>query len=155
MEPVMYLVGGAVRDKLRCPDAQENAPDLDFVVCGLPIDPLMHKLASLGKCDLVGKSFGVIKFTPESDCDFLGWHFKMGKSYDIALPRRERSTGIHHRDFDVSFDSSIPIEDDLLRRDFTINAMAMTPDGKIIDPSGGRKDLANKILKPGFPEFVH
>ncbi len=150
----MYLVGGAVRDKLRQSVALEREPDRDYVVCGLPIESLMNELASLGNCDFVGKSFGVIKFTPDSDCDLFGWHFAKGVSCDIALPRRERSTGVHHRDFDVTFDPSIPIEQDLMRRDFTINAMAMTPDGTIVDPSGGQNDLKQRLLRLVFPNSL-
>jgi len=125
--------------------------DRDFVVCGMPIDELTGKLAELGKCDIVGKSFGVIKFTPSDECEFLGWQFKNGMTYDIALPRKERSTGVHHRDFAVDFDPAIPITDDLLRRDFTINAIAMTPDGVLVDPSGGMNDLNARMLKLVFP----
>jgi tRNA nucleotidyltransferase (CCA-adding enzyme) len=92
--------------------------------------------------DVVGASFGVLKVTFE--------HLTV----DVALPRTERSTGIHHRDFEVSFDSHLPVEADLARRDFTINAMARRlSDGMLIDPFGGLSDLNAKILRAvGTPQ---
>ena len=157
----MYLVGGAVRDLLLAggEDAPVESPgtstpaepqERDFVVCGMPIDDLMSKLAEFGKCDFVGKSFGVIKFRPYKSCEFLGWKFKKRETCDIALPRVERSTGVHHRDFEVEYDPAIPIEDDLKRRDFTINAIAMKPDGTIIDPTDGRADLSKRLIRLVF-----
>ncbi len=124
----------------------ERPVECDFVVCGIPLDELAASLGNLGKADFVGKSFGVLKFSPDSDCEFLGWRLKGGRRYDLALPRVEKSTGSHHRDFEVSYDPFIPIGRDLLRRDFTINAMAAAPDGALIDPSGGRKDLRDRRL---------
>jgi putative nucleotidyltransferase with HDIG domain len=91
----------------------------------------------------VGKSFGVLKFTPR----------ELGVEYDIALPRMERSTGQGHRDFDVEFDEKLPVELDLQRRDFTINAMARNlADGKLLDPFGGEKDLREQRLRQVFQE---
>jgi tRNA nucleotidyltransferase/poly(A) polymerase len=171
----MYLVGGAVRDAVAAARAagadprdparfrlyiegeagagfeSESDTERDYVVCGLPQDELASELSKLGKCDLVGKSFGVLKFSPDADCEFLGWKFRARARCDIALPRSERSTGEHHRDFAVTFDPSLPIEADLMRRDFTINAMAASPDGGLVDPSGGAADLEAKILRTVFP----
>lgn len=149
----MYLVGGAVRDLLLAGGTDARSFDdaeRDFVVCGLPLDMLMRELARFGKCDFVGKSFGVIKFRPDRDCEFMGWKLPKGATYDIALPRVERSTGIHHRDFDIKYDPAIRIEDDLMRRDFTINAMAMKTDGAIVDPSNGRDDLSMRLIRLVF-----
>ena len=132
-------------------DGMENAPaENDFVVCGIPLDELAARLGRLGKCDFVGKSFGVLKFAPHSDCEFLGWRLRGGARYDVALPRVEKSTGARHRDFEVAYDPFIPIERDLMRRDFTINAMAATPGGVLIDPASGRADLRRKILRTVF-----
>ncbi|HEY5093679.1 MAG TPA: HD domain-containing protein, partial [Candidatus Eremiobacteraceae bacterium] len=96
---------------------------------------LVHKLRQAGSAELVGASFGVVKFAAN------------GMVTDIALPRRERSTGTHHRDFAVDYDPSIPVEDDLARRDFRINMMARNlRTGEIIDPFGGRSDIEAKRL---------
>lgn len=105
----------------------------------------MDIMRRFGKVDLVGKSFGVIKFTPRGSSDVV----------DIAIPRTERSTGVAHRDFDVTYDHTLPVEVDLKRRDFTINAMAREmPAGGIIDPYGGQADLQNKIIRIVFPEAI-
>jgi len=72
---------------------------------------------------------------------------------DIAFPRVERSTGTGHRDFDVQTDWKLPVEDDLRRRDFTINAMAeRIPDGMRVDPFDGERDLTRRRLRMIFPE---
>jgi len=134
----IYTVGGPVRDQLL---NIENSKDIDFIVCGILLSDLKKILRRFGTINLVGQSFGVIKFKP----------FKSESVYDISLPRKESSTGAGHRDFDVDFDYTLPIEKDLSRRDFTINAMAKEfPGGEIIDPFGGRDDLDNKILRMVF-----
>ena len=139
----LFEVGGSVRDSLL-----ENNPenkDNDFLVTGITMDNLMVLLRPYGKVDLVGKSFGVLKFCPH------GWR----EAIDIAIPRVERSTGLAHRDFEVTFDPNIPIETDLNRRDFTINAIAREiPSGKIIDPFYGREDIRNKIIRIVFPKAI-
>lgn len=174
----MYLVGGAVRDFLIAypPAAPMPAPEFparlnagllaafldspdspvecDFVVCNVPLDELAMRLDMLGKADFVGKSFGVLKFSPHADCEFLGWRLKSGRRYDVALPRVEKSTGSHHRDFKVNYDPYIEIERDLMRRDFTINAMAAAPDGRLTDPAGGLGDLREKKLRTVFEKSL-
>jgi tRNA nucleotidyltransferase (CCA-adding enzyme) len=66
----------------------------------------------------------------------------------VALPRTEISTGIGHRDFEVTFDHTLPVETDLGRRDFTINAMAIDlADGRLLDPFGGYEDLQQRRLR--------
>jgi len=75
----------------------------------------------------------------------------------VALPRTEISTGIGHRDFEVTFDHTLPVETDLGRRDFTINAMALDlSDGRLLDPFGGYEDLQQRRLRQvsvlAFPE---
>jgi tRNA nucleotidyltransferase/poly(A) polymerase len=83
--------------------------------------------------------FGVIKLLP------YGWD---GPPIDVALPRTEISTGIGHRDFEVTFDHTLPVETDLGRRDFTINAMAIDlADGRLLDPFGGYEDLQQRRLR--------
>lgn len=140
----VYLVGGSVRDHL----LGRPQKDFDLVVTGLEIEPLSKILRALGTVNLVGKSFGVIKFRPQEDPEV---------EFDIALPRVERSTGTGHRDFSVHSDPHLNIETDLLRRDFTINAMALDltqerrPTGEqLIDPYGGQADLKAGLIRVVF-----
>lgn len=133
-------VGGQVRDQL----LGRQTLDGDYVVRKLPTQTIVTLLKAFGKVTLVGQSFGVIKFSP---------HRTPQSTIDIALPRKEYSTGRGHRDFDVSFDPNLPIEEDLGRRDFTINAMARNVvTGKLIDPFHGQRDLDHKILRMVFPK---
>ncbi len=135
----IYEVGGAVRDSLL--NRTINPEDRDYLVCGVPYQDLSEILKEHGRVDLVGRSFGVIKFTQFRNLD-------KKYTFDIALPRREYSTGVGHRDFEVNFDPEISIEDDLTRRDFTINAMALAlDDSALIDPLGGKTDLENKKIR--------
>lgn len=134
----VYAVGGRVRDEVLAEIGRahgEDEPNYDYLVTGLSADEIIKAIAPLGPADLVGASFGVIK---------LATH---GEIVDIALPRTERSTGAHHRDFDVRSGPDIPIEDDLARRDFRMNMMARDlRTGAVIDPFGGREDLVNGRL---------
>jgi tRNA nucleotidyltransferase/poly(A) polymerase len=140
----VYTVGGTVRDTL----LGHPRKDVDLLVAGVPQKALIRLLRKYGRVQLTGRAFGVIKFLPRR------WK---GPSIDIALPRTEISLGIGHRDFAVCFDHTLPIETDLGRRDFTINAMALDlADGHLIDPFGGRADLAQRSLRQvsdaAFPE---
>lgn len=136
----LYEVGGPVRDRLM----GRSAKDHDYLVRHLTVEQIRNVLKPLGQVTLVGKSFGVVKFTPFRDKDM---------AIDFALPRRETSTGPGHRDFDVDFDPKLPVEADLGRRDFTINAMARKiSTDTIIDPFGGRQDLEKKMLRQVFPQ---
>ncbi len=141
----MYEVGGCVRDSLL--RRSIDAKDRDYLVCGVTVDRLQDILTRHGRVDLVGKSFGVIKFTPYRD------EVHPSPTYDISLPRKERSTGVRHRDFDVEFDPSLPVEADLGRRDFSINAMARDlQDGSLIDPFDGRMDIERGLIRMVAPE---
>ncbi|MBD3168572.1 MAG: HD domain-containing protein [candidate division Zixibacteria bacterium] len=132
----IYEVGGTVRDRFIHKDIRFK--DRDYLVTGVPYNELSEILRGYGRVDLVGKSFGVIKFTPPG----------MGITYDIALPRREVSTGEGHRDFEVDFDHNLRVEEDLLRRDFTINAIALDlSDNTLADPLNGRKDIEDKLIR--------
>ena len=123
MKKDFYLVGGAVRDKLLGLEPK----DFDYLAVGYTGEE-MEKLGFR----IVGKDFPV----------FL--HPETGDEY--ALPRKERSTGKGYKDF--SFETeNVSIEEDLFRRDLTINAMALSPNGELIDPYGGKKDLENKVLR--------
>jgi len=136
----IYEVGGCVRDLLL--GREVASKDYDYLVCRISIDRLQQILRKHGRVDAVGRSFGVIKFTPFTD------ESESSPTYDISLPRKEISTGVAHRDFEVDFDPDLPLEADLLRRDFSINAMARDlRDKALIDPYGGQSDLENGIIR--------
>jgi len=136
----LYEVGGCVRDQLLGIGVAEK--DRDYLVTQIPIDQLILLLREFGRVDLVGKSFGVIKFTAHSNGS--GPY----PTVDIALPRREFSTGTAHRDFKVDFDHKLSVEEDLRRRDFTINAIARDlGTGDLIDPLDGESDIQKRNLR--------
>ncbi|MGE4158206.1 MAG: CCA tRNA nucleotidyltransferase [Planctomycetota bacterium] len=138
-EGELYAVGGSVRDALM----GRPSADQDYLVSGIEPARLEALLASRGKVHLVGKHFGIFVFKPEGS----ETHF------DVALPRREQSTGPGHKDFEVQVDAGLPVEEDLRRRDFTINAMARrVRDGALVDPWGGQADLVNKLIRQVFPD---
>jgi putative nucleotidyltransferase with HDIG domain len=125
-------VGGSVRDELRAAKAGRPvvAKDRDYVVTGVSLDDLKQRLEPLGRLDVVGAAFAVVKLTTG------------GETIDVALPRREKSIGHGHRDFDVQSGPEIPLEDDLARRDFRMNMIARAlPSGEVIDPYGGQADI--------------
>jgi len=127
-----YLVGGAVRDTLLGRPHTER----DYVVVGARPDDLL----ALGYRP-VGKDFPV----------FL--HPQSGDQY--ALARTERKTGAGYYGFATRFSPDVTLEEDLARRDLTINAMAQPIDGgDVVDPYGGRRDLDARILRHVSPAFV-
>lgn len=137
----VYLVGGAVRDALL---GAKVIKDYDFVVRNVKAKDLQKFLARLGAVNLVGKSFGVLKFIPGPlSAEKL-------EPFDIALPRTERAikkSGAH-RDFKIYSSPNLAIEKDLQRRDFTINALALDLQKKeLIDLFGGVQDLQKKIIR--------
>ena len=127
----IYLVGGAVRDRLLGRPHVER----DFVVVGATPDELL----ALGFRP-VGKDFPV----------FL--HPDTGEQY--ALARTERKTGPGYYGFATRFSPDVTLEEDLARRDLTINAMAQGASGEVIDPHGGRHDLEARVLRHVSPAFV-
>jgi len=134
----IYEVGGAVRDSLL--QVNRSIKDHDYLVTGIPYDDLTGILKRHGRVDLVGRSFGVIKFTQSISGS--------QHTFDITLPRREHSTGVAHKEFEVAFDPNLRVEDDLVRRDFTVNAMALALDNEeLIDPLGGGEDLEKRQLR--------
>lgn len=136
----LYAVGGIVRDEL----LGKESKDLDILITGVPMDKIEQIASKYGKVDAVGKQFGVLKFKP------YGYE---GEDIDIAIPRTEKSTGEGgHKGFDVVSDHNLSIEDDLLRRDFKINALAKDLNGKIIDPYGGLQDIKDKKISMVNPE---
>jgi len=131
----LYIVGGTVRDIVLGVNAASL--DEDYLASGIAFDDLVSRLERFGDTSLVGKSFGVIKFTPPS-----------GRTVDVSMPRAEFSTGIGHRDFSVRFDPYLPVEKDLERRDYTINSMALhLKRGELVDPLGGRGDLDRRLVR--------
>ncbi len=136
----VYAVGGYVRDQIR----RDPSEDVDILITHHTVDEIIEKLGSHGKVDIVGKSFGVIKFTVE------------GKTYDIALPRKDRPKRAKirkHKDFIISADPNMPLEKDLERRDFRCNSIAVRlVDGKIFDPFKGQNDIAEKVIKLTNPQ---
>lgn len=119
-----YLVGGAVRDRLLGLPVRER----DWVVVGAT--PAALEAAGFRR---VGASFPV----------YL--HPQSGEEH--ALARTERKTAPGYRGFEVDASSGVTLEQDLLRRDLTINAMAQDADGTIVDPHGGRADLEARLLR--------
>jgi poly(A) polymerase len=141
-EGEVYLVGGAVRDLL----LGRSTKDDDFLVRGVASSALGDFLSRHGKVSFVGKTFGVYKLIPHVS-SATG---EETEAIDVALPRTERSfsMGGGYRDFDVQSDPTLPVEADLLRRDFTINAMAVdVRKMRMIDPFGGAADLAAGRLR--------
>ncbi len=121
----IFQVGGSVRDGIM------GIPhkDRDFVVVGATEQEFRSRFPSAFR---VGKSFPVFMVDGE----------------EYAFARVERKVAPGHRGFETVFDPSVTIEEDLKRRDLTINAMAIDPEsGKLIDPYGGREDLEKKILR--------
>lgn len=127
----MLFVGGAVRDRYM---GSENK-DVDIEVYNVPSEELQKILSNYGKVDVVGASFGVIKLTTQNG------------DYDFSLPRRENKEGEGHRGFVVEPDHTMSAEEATSRRDYTINGLSMTPEGKILDFFGGMKDLQQRRLR--------
>lgn len=126
----IYLVGGAVRDKLLNIESVDN----DWVVVGATSEQMLNE----GYVQ-VGKDFPVF-LHPETKEEY-------------ALARTERKQGKGYTGFDTRFSPDITIEEDLIRRDLTINAMAMKGD-ELVDPYGGQSDLSQKLLRHVSDAFV-
>lgn len=126
-----YLVGGAVRDKLLNIDSY----DRDWVVVG----STPQEMESLG-FSAVGKDFPV----------FL--HPKTKEEH--ALARTERKSGSGYTGFECYFAPDVSLEEDLMRRDLTINAIAQDDKGQLYDPYHGQQDLSNRILRHVSDAFV-
>ena len=128
---VTYLVGGAVRDHILGVDSR----DRDYVVVGSTPERMISDGFSQ-----VGISFPVFLHPETKD--------------EYALARTERKNGVGYSGFETFFDPTVTIEDDLARRDLTINAMAMTEDGTIIDPYNGQADIKDGILRHTSDAFA-
>ena len=127
------VVGGSVRDHF----LKLSIKDYDVEVYGLDnLDELEKILAQYGSVNLVGKSFGVLKFTYE------------GEEYDFSFPRTEEKVSQGHQGFEVSCDGFLSYKNAALRRDFTINALGYDVDKEeFLDPYGAKDDMRNKVLR--------
>ncbi|GAA6131327.1 multifunctional CCA addition/repair protein [Halopseudomonas sabulinigri] len=126
-----YLVGGAVRDQLLGREVTER----DWVVVGATPEILLQE-----GFQPVGQDFPVF-INPLN-----------GEEY--ALARTERKSGQGYGGFTFHTSPDVTLEQDLIRRDLTVNAMALGSDGRVIDPYGGQQDLAQRILRHVSPAFA-
>jgi tRNA nucleotidyltransferase (CCA-adding enzyme) len=131
MKPRYYVVGGAVRDALLGLPAQ----DRDWVAVGATPEALVAE-----GYRPVGKDFPV----------FI--HPRTGE--EVALARTERKSGRGYQGFTVQAAPDVTLEQDLARRDLTINAIAQAEDGRLIDPYGGQRDLDARVLRHVSDAFV-
>lgn len=141
-----YVVGGAVRDELLgLPQHDE-----DFVVPRVDQAELRALLEPHGRVedmDVHGQLVGVRLYPNDRDIRAL-----VPAGIEITPPRAERSTGPGHRDFTIVSDPSISLEEDMARRDFTINAMALRlADGSLLDPFDGQSDLSHRTIRTVTP----
>jgi tRNA nucleotidyltransferase (CCA-adding enzyme) len=127
----IYLVGGAVRDELLGYPVAER----DWVVVGASPQDLLDK-----GFRQVGKDFPVFLHPQSKD--------------EYALARTERKSGHGYTGFDVHCDPAVTLEEDLQRRDLTVNAMARDGEGNLVDPYGGRDDLTARVLRHVSAAFV-
>lgn len=133
MGGMALIVGGAVRDALM----GLSPKDIDVEVYRVSYEDLTKILKKYGSADLVGQSFGVIKFVGPDGLDF-----------DFSLPRTDSKSGVGHKDFNVQVSSDLTPMQAAARRDFTVNAISYDPlTGEIIDPYNGRRDLKDKVLR--------
>lgn len=141
-----YVVGGAVRDEL----LGQKPEELDFVVPGVGHAELRAALEPHGKVeDLVvaDQHVGVRLLPRDKQARAL-----QPAGLEFAPPRVERSTGPGRHDFEIVADAGISLEQDMERRDFTINAIAKRLEtGELLDPLGGRDDLRRRVLRTTSP----
>lgn len=128
----LYLVGGAVRDEIM----NRKVHDEDYCVTGIEKETFEKLFPNAYKR---GKSFGVYDI----------------ENKEFALARKDKKIGKGHKEFEVKNGKDITIEEDLARRDITINSIAKNVlTGKIIDPYGGIKDIQNKIIRATTDSFI-
>lgn len=128
----IYLVGGAVRDKL----LGKEVHDEDYCVTGITSEEFERIFP---EAHLRGKFFGVY------DID----------KREFAIARKERKSGKGHKEFEIENGKNISIEEDLKRRDITINSIAEEVlTGKLIDPFNGEKDIENKVIRATSNSFM-
>lgn len=137
-----YLVGGAVRDELLGLESK----DADFLVPGVDTEALRAALAPHGRVEdlVVADRLVGVRLHPRD----RGVRALAPAGIEFAPPRKEVSTGPGRHDFEIVADASLSVEEDMRRRDFTVNAMARRlADGEIVDPLNGRADLELRVLR--------
>ncbi len=141
-----YLVGGAVRDELLGLESK----DADFVVPGVDYEGLRTALAPHGRVEdleVAGRRVGARLYPRDRELRRLA-----PAGIEFAPPRAERSTGPGRHDFEIVADPGLSIEDDMGRRDFTVNAMARRLEtDELVDPFGGADDLKRGVLRTVRP----
>lgn len=126
----VFFVGGCVRDEILGIDIK----DIDIEVHNIEVDILIQILENFGEVQKIGSFFGVFNIK--------------GYDIDIAMPRKEKSSGRGHKDFEIFVDPFIGYKEAAIRRDFTMNSlMKDVLTEEIIDSFGGINDLNNKIIK--------
>lgn len=133
-----YMVGGSVRDRI----VGHDPKDIDTEVYGVSAGALVGVLERFGTVSAVGVAFGVLKLR-------AGEH-----EFDFSTPRRDNRTGAGHRGFMVEVDHTMTVEEASRRRDFTINAISVDREGKIVDPYGGVADLKARRLRHTSAAFA-
>jgi tRNA nucleotidyltransferase (CCA-adding enzyme) len=141
-----YLVGGAVRDELLGLDSK----DADFVVPRVDFAGLRKLLEPHGRVeefDVAGRQVGARLYPRDQELRRLA-----PAGIEFAPPRAERSTGPGRHDFEIVADASLSIEDDMARRDFTVNAIARRLEtDELVDPFDGQRDIERRILRTVGP----
>ena len=132
----VFRVGGCVRDRFRGVPAK----DVDYVLTGMTEEQLCMLFP---RAEKIGRSFPV-------------YHVRVdGVRREVSFARRERKTGTGYRGFAVAFDPSVTIEEDLYRRDTTMNAMALElSTEELFDPYGGRADISAGVIRAVSPHFT-
>jgi hypothetical protein len=143
----VYVVGGPVRNIVYNNLFKTKIPikDIDLLIRGIEFNELKNLLCKYGTIREVGKKFGIIKFTKE------------GVTYDVALPRKDVSTGPGYKDFVITVDHMLDLKSDLERRDATINSLCIRINSfedlnkltelPIIDLVNGIDDIKNKLWR--------
>lgn len=129
------FVGGYVRDK----QMDLRSKDIDIEVYGLSYDQIVAALQDHYSTKIVGKAFGIVS---------------VDNRYEVNVPRRENKIGKGHTGFNVEFDPSMTPLEAARRRDFTMNSLAMTPDGRVLDPFGGSDDIEAGIMRATSEAFM-
>jgi tRNA nucleotidyltransferase (CCA-adding enzyme) len=141
-----YLVGGAVRDELLGLESK----DADFVVPGVDHEGLRAALEPHGRVEdleVGGRRVGARLYPHDRELRRVA-----PAGIEFSPPRAERSTGPGRHDFEIVADPSLSIEDDMARRDFTVNAIARRLEtGEVVDPFGGAQDLKRRVLRAVRP----